>query len=78
MILSPFLYKEDLISIFGADLYEREDLLDTFKEILGYSETKPFECVGTYSEARYAVSMLIKKLGNNLPKKIFHFYLITI
>ena len=68
MILSPFLYKEELISIFGSDLYEREDLLDTFKEILGYSETKPFECVGTYSEARYAVSLLIDKLSKeNLP-----------
>ena len=68
IILSPFLYKEDLVNIFGSDLYEREDLLNTFKEILGYSDTKPFECVGTYSEARYAVSLLIEKLGhNNLP-----------
>lgn len=67
IILSPFLYKEELVSIFGQDLYEREDLLDTFKEILGYSDTKPFECVGTYSEARYAVSLLINKLECNLP-----------
>ena len=43
-------------------------LLDTFKEILGYSETKPFECVGTYGEARYAVSLLIEKIDKeNLP-----------
>ncbi len=67
IILSPFLYKDELVSIFGSDLYEREDLLSTFQEILGYSETKPFECVGTYSEARYAISLLINKLDNNLP-----------
>ena len=67
IILSPFLYKEELINIFGEDLYENESLLDTFNELLGYSETKPFECVGTYSEVRYAVSLTIKKLGANLP-----------
>jgi len=67
IILSPFLYKEELITIFGKDLYEDETLLETFKELLGYSETKPFECVGTYEEVRYAVSLLITKLDNNLP-----------
>ena len=60
IILSPFLTKQERIQIFGQDLYNREDLLDTFKEILGYSDTKPFECVGTYEEARYAVSLAIQ------------------
>lgn len=68
IILSPFLYKKELVDIFGQDLYERENLLNTFIEILGYTKVKPFECVGTYQEARYAVSLLINKLaGNNLP-----------
>lgn len=67
IILSPFLYKDELVSIFGMDLYEKEDLLEIFKEILGYSETKPFECVGTYGEARYAISLVIDKLGDELP-----------
>ena len=75
MILSPFLYKEELIEIFGQDLYEREDLLESFKEILGYSLTKPFECVGTYSEARYAVSLLIEKLDKDkLPYLLKYYY----
>lgn len=67
IILSPFLYKDKLIDIFGCDLYEDSSLLDIFKELLGYSETKPFECVGTYGEVRFAVSLLIKKLDGNLP-----------
>ena len=67
IILSPFLYKDELINIFGDDLYENTSLIDTFNELLGYSETKPFECVGTYSEVRYAVSLTIKKLGEDLP-----------
>lgn len=66
IILSPFLYKEKLINIFKEDLFERKDLLNTFIELLGYSETKPFECVGTYEEVRYAVSILIEKL-DTLP-----------
>ncbi|MBP3920095.1 MAG: hypothetical protein J6D28_00855 [Bacilli bacterium] len=66
IILSPFLYKEDLINIFGIDLYEKKELLPIFKELLGYAKTKPFECVGTYEETRIAVSTLIQKL-DNLP-----------
>ena len=61
IILSPFLTKEERIHIFGEDLYERKDLLNTFIELLGFTENKPFECVGTYEEARLAVSQVIEK-----------------
>ena len=67
IILSPFLYKDELINIFGSDLYEDKELLNIFIELVGYSNKKPFECVGTFEEARYAVSILINKLGDNLP-----------
>lgn len=63
-ILSPFLYRDKLIAIFHEDLFAKEDLLTTFLELLGYAKTKPFECVGTYSEVRYAVNLTIKKLLN--------------
>lgn len=62
IILSPFLYKEKLIKIFGEDLFKKEDLLDTFIELTGYGKTKPFECVGTYEEVRYAITKTISKL----------------
>lgn len=45
IILSPFLYKENLVEIFKADLYQKKDLLNTFIELCGYGKTKPFECV---------------------------------
>ena len=68
IILSSFLNKEEMIAIFGEDLYQREDLLDIFIEIIGYGDNKPFECVGTYEEARYSVSYLIKKIDyDKLP-----------
>lgn len=66
-ILSPFLYKEKLVNIFGEDLFAREDLLKTFIELCGYGETKPFECVGTYGEIRFAITKTIEKIGENLP-----------
>ena len=43
IILSPFLYKEKLIRIFGEDLFEKEDLLDIFIELTG-SVTKSSGC----------------------------------
>lgn len=73
-ILSPFLYKEKLINIFGNDLFEDESLLETFQELLGYKETKPWECVGTYEEVRYAISLLIKKLENQKLPYLLEYY----
>lgn len=61
-ILSPFLYKEELIDVFGEDLFEKESLRKTFLELCGFEKTKPFECVGTYEEVRYAISKTIKNL----------------
>ena len=61
IILSPFLYKQR-IDIFGEDLFEKENLLKTFIELCGYSENKPFECVGTYDEIRFAVTKTIQNL----------------
>lgn len=61
-ILSPFLYKEKLLEIFNNDLFDDKELLDTFIELTGYGETKPFECVGTFEEVRFAVTVTIKNL----------------
>lgn len=74
IILSPFLYKEKLINIFSKDLYEDKNLLTTFRELLGYEKTKPWECVGTYEEVRYAVSLLINKLENNELPYLLKYY----
>ena len=67
IILSPFLYQEKLIKIFGEDLFEKKELLQTFIELCGYGEIKPFECVGTYQEVRYAISKTIQNENSNLP-----------
>ena len=82
IILSPFISKDEMVSIFGEDMYENESLLDIFIELCGYGDKKPFECVGTYSEVRYAVSLAIQKredlpflleyFKNNYPLELEH------
>jgi hypothetical protein len=76
-ILSPFLYKEKLVKIFGEDLFERVDLLETFIELTGNGETKPFECVGTYEEVCFAISKTIfnlEKDGKNELPYLLNYY----
>ena len=67
IILSPFLYKEKLVNIFGEDLFENKNLLQTFIDLTWNSDNKPFECVGTYDEVNYAIALTIKKLDWKLP-----------
>lgn len=70
IILSPYLYKEKLVNIFGEDLFEKESLLETFIELIGKGNNKPFDCVGTYEEVNFAVSKTIETLldkGIKLP-----------
>ena len=70
IILSPYLYKEKLVSIFGEDMFENTNLLKTFIELTGNGKTKPFDCVGTFEEVNFAVSLTIQGLeekGSSLP-----------
>lgn len=62
IILSPYLYKEKLVNIFGEDMYENKELLKTFLELTGNGETKPFDCVGTFEEVNFAISKTIQNL----------------
>lgn len=64
IILSPFLYKEKLVNIFGVDMFENKNLLKTFIELTGNGETKPFDCVGTFEEVNFAISKTIENIQN--------------
>lgn len=63
-ILSPFLYKEKLVNIFGEDLFQKESLLQAFIQLTGNGETKPFDCVGTFEEVNFAATKTIINLEN--------------
>jgi len=66
-ILSPFLNKKELVDIFNEALFEKETLLNIFKELIGVTGVKPFECVGSYKEVRYAISKTIINYNGELP-----------
>ena len=70
-ILSPYLYKDKLINIFGTDMFEKEELLETFIELTGNGETKPFDCVGTFEEVNFAISKTIENIESKNGKLPF-------
>ncbi len=69
-ILSAFLPQEKLEDIFGENLLDKNELEADFNGLVGLSEVKPFECVGTVSEIEYALAVCAKNLiaeGHSLP-----------
>ena len=66
-ILSAFLPLDYLSNIFGRNLFEDQELLTTFEELLGFTKVKPFECVGETDEVKWAVSRAINNNKANLP-----------
>jgi 7-cyano-7-deazaguanine synthase in queuosine biosynthesis len=68
-IFSAFL-EPDFVSeqIFRKNLFEKESLRETFFELAGLRDKKPFECVGTFAETREAISLASKQYQEkNLP-----------
>ncbi len=54
VLFSAFMSKNDLEGMFGGNLFEDETLLPLYRELLGLSGHKPFECVGTPEETAAA------------------------
>lgn len=71
LLLSPFLKKSDLISIFGENIFLNVDILITLRDILGFGKIKPFDCVGTFDEAKAAFFLSRDKFRDDLAGEIF-------
>ncbi len=56
-LLSAYLKKNELLKIFGKDLYADPSLQTMFKDLLGKGGMKPFDCVGTFEEMQEAYAM---------------------
>ena len=61
LALAPFLPKPRLLSIFGRNLLDDENLAPGFDALLEYQDHKPFECVGEGAEARAAMLALSQR-----------------
>lgn len=59
--LAPFLSKNEMLDIFGKDLFDDESQVVGFEELLGVSGHKPFECVGEVEECVSALALVSKK-----------------
>ena len=69
-ILSPFLSRKELTDIFGRDMLDDPEMESYFTELIGQSDHKPFECVGSIDEVKLAASLAIRNAeqsGEPLP-----------
>ncbi len=77
LLFAPYISHEELIGLFGGqDLFERSDLQDTFRGLLGIDGVmKPFECVGEVDELRYAYHLSdgtgVARLSFEVPVSTF-------
>lgn len=72
-MLSVYLPKSELINIFGKNLFDDPALLPLFKELLGLRAVKPFECVGTFDEMKWAIHWAINSpeyMGDTVIKEL--------
>ncbi len=60
LILAPFMDKNTLIHAVGSNPLDDENQIEGYRELLGISGHKPFECVGEVDECRWAFNQLKK------------------
>jgi hypothetical protein len=58
LALAPFVARDRLVRIFGADLLADPDQLPGYRELCGLFAHKPFECVGETEECLVALALL--------------------
>ncbi len=59
--LYPFLKREQLLKIFGTDIFENKKLLPVMKGLINPEMAKPFECVGTKRENQTIFKLSLEK-----------------
>jgi hypothetical protein len=62
-LYAAFLPADQVITLFRGNLFDDENLLPTFRELLGIEGIKPFECVGTPEETQ-AAFLLAQRRGD--------------
>jgi hypothetical protein len=74
IILSPFIGENELLQIFGKNLWQDPLLRRYFDQLTGIAEEKPFDCVGTVNEVNAAIQEVIKrKEEETLPLLLQHY-----
>lgn len=55
LMLAAFMKPVDIEQIFSANYLDDPELISIFKDLLGFGEMKPFDCVGTFKESQAAM-----------------------
>ena len=71
IMLRAFLTNEEMLNIFGKNLLDDKTLEKDFLELIGESETKPFECIGTIDEVKYALNRIISSGDNSYLTNLY-------
>ncbi len=61
LVLAPFVPRDELVAIFGKDMLTDGDQLDGYRELLGLTGFKPFECVGEVEESQVALVLVARQ-----------------
>jgi hypothetical protein len=80
LVLAPFIAKDQLLRIFGANLLADESQLLGYEELCGIRNNKPFECVGSTEEsmilmgklfrsAEWTNDFVVSRLGGEIVKR---------
>lgn len=65
VLMAPFVRKQELLDLFsGKNLLTDESMTETYQQLLGLTDIKPFECVGTFDELQQAYNLAVKKDGD--------------
>jgi hypothetical protein len=73
IMLSAFMEKEDMMKIFGEDLFMKQELIPVLDQLTGASPEKPFECVGTVDEVNLALVASLGEAGGS-PSSLLTYY----
>lgn len=77
VLLSAFLTEGELDAIFHENLLERVDMEETFMELIGLRDSKPFECVGSIDEINFAIIEAIQKYDKSELPYLYQKYKTT-
>lgn len=74
IMLLPFLSINDINKVFEKEIFNEIKLLEILEQLIGIKSFKPFECVGTVSEVKLALSLgVFKNEKNGLPILLEYF-----
>lgn len=66
LMLAAFLEPAELTQMFGKNLLDQPENKQAYKDLLGFGDMKPFECVGTFEESQAALFLASEKFSNSI------------